>query len=218
MTPQLPTRRIEGWTLFGLISFLVVAMSAITLALNPDIVEGTRGVIRATARSSFVLFLAAFTASALATLVPTALTRTLVRERRYIGLAFAVSHLVHAIAIYAYGQLAPEFWPGRTWLTNVPGSVGYLFILLMAITSFKGPASLLGPKGWKRLHTTGMWVIAAIFAYSYFKRIPMSYLYAVPFAILCSAAAVRVVGKVSQSVKRNQAAQRVAMSRPVQAS
>lgn len=195
--------RFQGWSLFSLIAALVLLMTALTLAVNPDLTEGVRSAIRATARSSFALFLLAFTASAFAVLVPSPLSKSLVRERRFIGLAFAFSHLVHAVLIYWYGQLNTEFWPGRTAVGNLPGSVGYVFILLLALTSFKSTTRLIGAIAWKRLHTTGMWVLAAIFAYSNFKRIPMSAWYVLPFGLICAATAVRLVGKLAQANKRH---------------
>ncbi|MES2820915.1 MAG: ferric reductase-like transmembrane domain-containing protein [Pseudomonadota bacterium] len=208
MNAQSPLERLRGWRLFGLFALLVLLMTALTLALTPDLVEGIRSAIRSTARSSFALFLAAFVASALAVLIPSPFTKALVRERRFIGLAFAFSHFVHALLIIAYGQLNQEFWPGRTALNNLPGSVGYLFIFLLAATSFKSTSRLLGAKAWKRLHLTGMWVIAAIFAYSNFKRIPMSAWYVLPFGIIFSAAVIRGLGTLAQATKRNQSKQR----------
>ncbi|ANI60906.1 ferric reductase-like transmembrane domain-containing protein [Pseudomonas sp. GR 6-02] len=201
MMTQVP--RYHGWSLFGLLAMLVLLMTGLILLLNPDLVEATRSAIRATARTSFALFLAAFTASALAVLVPSPFSHSLVRERRFIGLAFAFSHLVHAILIYSYGQLNPEFWPGRTTVGNIPGSVGYLFILLMALTSFKTTARLIGPKVWKALHTCGMWVIAAVFAFSNFKRIPLSAWYVLPFGLMFSAIVIRLLGTIAQKYKRS---------------
>ncbi|WP_257455136.1 ferric reductase-like transmembrane domain-containing protein [Archangium lipolyticum] len=204
MNTKVPS--ITGWKLFWLIGTLVLAMSALLLALNADPVEGTRSVIRATARTSFALFLAAFVASSLNTLVPSDFTRRLMRERRYVGLSFAFSHLVHLMAIFSYGVLNPQFWPSRNTLTNTPGTVGYVFIALLAITSFHVVSRHMTAASWKRLHTVGMWVIAAIFGYSFFKRIPtMSVLYAIPFSMLCAAVAVRLVGKWAQANKRRQA-------------
>jgi DMSO/TMAO reductase YedYZ heme-binding membrane subunit len=201
------SKSFRGWQLFGLIAVLIVMMSVLVIAIHPDLVEGLRSAIRATARSSFILFLTAFTASAFAVLVPSPLSKALVRERRFIGLAFAFSHLVHAVLIYAYGQLNTEFWPARTVANNIPGGTAYVFILLMALTSFKGPARLLGPKAWKALHVTGLWIIVAVFAYSNFKRIPMSDWYVLPFGVTCAAIAIRLVGKLAIANKRSQARQ-----------
>lgn len=202
----LKTSSIHGWKLFWLLAAAVLAMSALILALNPNPAEAMRSVIRATARSSFVLFLATFVASSLATLVPNDFTRALVRERRYIGLSFAFSHLVHLGAIFSYGALNPQFWPSRGGLTNLPGTVGYVFIALLTVTSFHAISKRMSAASWKRLHTGGVWVIALIFGLSFFKRIPtMGVLYAIPFSILCAAVAVRLVGKWAQANKRKQA-------------
>ncbi|ALN91914.1 ferric reductase-like transmembrane domain-containing protein [Lysobacter gummosus] len=217
MNLQTTTPLTSGWKLFGVIAALILAMSAAILWAHADPVEGVRSLIRATARTSFTLFLIAFTASAFVALVPAPWSKAVLRERRYIGLAFAFSHLVHAIAIYSYGRLAPEFWPGRTGFANVPGSVGYLFIVLMTVTSFKPVARRLSAVAWKRLHTTGMWVIAAVFASSYFKRIPMDSAYAIPFGILLAAIAIRQVGKLAQANKRRQTATRGAAQYPTEA-
>ncbi len=142
----------HGWRLFAVLAVAVLCMTALVLALQAQPVEGLRSAIRATARSSFALFLAAFLASSLATLVPGPGTRALLRERRYLGLAFAFSHAVHALLILAYWKLFPEtFWSGRSVAANIPGSIGYLFILLLTLTSFRTPARLLGPRAWKAL-------------------------------------------------------------------
>ncbi|BFT63517.1 hypothetical protein [Pseudomonas moorei] len=202
MKLQLP--RYEGWSLFGLLCVLILVMAASIVVLNPELVEGLRSAIRATARTSFVLFLAAFTASAFAVLVPSPLSKALVRERRFIGLAFAFSHLLHAVLIYKYGQLNTEFWPGRSTITNIPGTLGYLFILFMTLTSFKTTTRLIGRKAWKALHVSGMWVLAAVFTYSNFKRIPLSTWYVLPFGIMFSAVAIRLVGKLALKNRRNQ--------------
>lgn len=208
------SRTLGGWSLFWLIGLSILAMSALILALNPDTTEAVRSVIRATAHTSFALFLVAFVASSLAALVPNDLTRGLMRERRYIGLSFAFSHLVHLLAIVAYGVLNPQFWPGRSALTNTPGTVGYVFIALLALTSFRFASRHMSGAAWKRLHTAGIWVIAAIFGYSFFKRIPtLSVLYAIPFSILCAAVAVRLVGKWAQANKRRHAQAR-SLDRP----
>ncbi len=60
----------HGWRLFAVLAVAVLCMTALVLALQAQPVEGLRSAIRATARSSFALFLVAFLASSLATLVP----------------------------------------------------------------------------------------------------------------------------------------------------
>lgn len=129
----------SGWKLFAALAGLTLAMTAIVLASQPD-PDGLRSAIRATARSSFALFLLAFLASSLVTLLPGTSSRRILQERRYLGLAFAFSHTVHGVLIYRYAQQFPElFWAGRTLTSSLPGTVGYLFVLLLTATSFKPP-------------------------------------------------------------------------------
>lgn len=204
---NIQSKSLRGWQLFSLIAVLVTAMSVTAIAIQPDLVDGLRSAIRATARSSFVLFLIAFTASAFAVLVPSPLSKALVRERRFIGLAFAFSHLVHAVVVYVYTLVDTEFRQSATVANNIPGTIGYMFILLLALTSFKSSARLLGPKAWKKLHVTGMWVIAAVFIYAYVTDISKSAWYVLPFGLICGAVAVRLVGKLAIANKRNQTKQ-----------
>lgn len=192
-----------GWKLFTALAAVTLLMTAAMLLSQPFGVEGLRSAIRATARSSFVLFLAAFLASALVTLLPGAASRQLLRERRYIGLAFAFSHSVHGALIYLYAQRYPElFWAVRTAVANIPGSLGYLFILLLTLTSFKAPMRLLGPRLWKGLHSTGTWVLAAVFCLSFYKRIPLGGWYPLAFALMFAAIALKLIAKQAQRLRR----------------
>jgi len=100
------------------------------------------------------------------------------------------------VALIAYINTAPEaFWVGRTPATNVPGYIGYTVILLLTVTSFKTPARLIGPINWKRLHRTGVWIIAIIFAGSYFTRIHQHPGYVVPGMIMVAAMLLRVTAR-----------------------
>jgi len=192
-----------GWKLFTALAGLTLLMTALTLAAYPAGADGLRSAIRATARSSLALFLLAFLASSLVTLLPGARSRRLVRERRYLGLAFAFSHTVHGLLIYRYAQQFPElFWAGRTVTSSLPGSIGYLFLLLLTLTSFKTPMRLLGARAWKALHSTGMWVLAAVFCLSFYKRIPMAGWYPLAFALMVSAIALKLTAKLAQRQRR----------------
>ncbi|MCG8293167.1 ferric reductase-like transmembrane domain-containing protein [Pseudomonas entomophila] len=186
----------SGWKLFAALAALTLLMTTMVLIAHPLGSEGLRSAIRATARSSFALFLLTFLASSLVVLLPSDASRRLLRERRYLGLAFAFSHTVHGVLIYLYAQGYPElFWAGRTALANLPGSLGYLFILLLALTSFKAPMRLLGPRLWKGLHATGTWLLAGVFCLSFYKRIPMGGGYPLAFALMFAAIALKLVAK-----------------------
>lgn len=195
---------LRGWTLFSLLSLAVLLFATSTMLWHTELVDALRSAIRVTARTSFALFLLTFLASSLATLVPTGRTKALLRERRFLGLSFAFSHLVHGILILIYANMFPEtFWNGRTAAANIPGSVGYLFILLLAVTSFPVMVRLLGFSAWKLLHSTGTWVIAALFCYSFYKRIPLHPWYLIAFSIMVSAIVLKLTAKVAVRARKS---------------
>lgn len=197
----------SGWRVFWAATALLAAMALILLAWAGWNIEGYRLVIRATARTSLTLFLAAFCASALVALWPGTLSRWLRRNRRQLGLAFAMSHFIHLVAILAFAQADPAtFWtlsPSRSILT---GGLAYLAIALLAATSFDRMVALLGAPAWRRLHLAGIWFIWLSFVFTNAKRIPVSLWYALPVAILLAAAALRVL------VRRQSGATRVAVA------
>ncbi|PJI49067.1 MAG: hypothetical protein CTR55_06760 [Pseudomonas sp.] len=196
--------RLHGWRLFSLLSLLVLIAAALALWAQPQWVEALRSSIRVTARTSFALFLATFLASSLAALVPSDLTRGLLRERRFLGLAFAFSHAVHAVLIILYVKFFPEtFWHGRSAAANIPGSVGYLFIILLTITSFSYAVKLLGARLWKGLHSTGTWVIAGVFFLSFYKRLPMGSWYPLGFGLIFSAIVFKLIAKLAAHLRRS---------------
>jgi methionine sulfoxide reductase heme-binding subunit len=190
----------EGWSIVGAVTvalILVVTMEAM-VASAP--VEGVRGIIRATARSSFALFALAFTASAACYFWPNAWTRWQLRNRRYLGVSFAVSHLVHLLAIFALGQLAPaELAAEANAVTWIFGGLAYVFIGLMTATSFDSTARLIGPRAWSLLHTIGSYYIWLIFANSYLARATMIPAYIPVAALVVFILGLRITARISKA-------------------
>lgn len=186
----------EGWRLFWLLSLALAAMALGLLFAAGWGTEGCRVVIRATARTSLLLFLAAFTASAVARLWPGAFAQWLLRNRRQFGLSFAMSHLIHAVAIVALYRTDPAtFWMLTNAKSIVSGSVAYLFIAALAATSFNTVVRAMGPKAWRALHRAGVWVIAISFIFTNGKRIPVSAWYALPVALVVLAIILRLAAR-----------------------
>lgn len=182
----------DGWRLTGVIGAGLLVMSAAAYLLTPDPVVGVRLVIRLTARTSLALFLLAFTASALVRLYPSPFTRWLRGNRRHVGVAFAISHVVHLAAIIALARLDyGVFLQLTNIVAYVGGGLAYLFIVLMTATSFDRTAALIGPRAWHWLHMTGMWYIWLSFALNFGKRVPASPFYLIPVAFIGLAALIR---------------------------
>lgn len=188
---------IEGGRLWLLLAAAVTAMVAVILAMDNG-VEGARLAVRATARSSFALFLIAFTASSLARLWPSDTTRWLLPNRRWFGLGFAWSHLLHLIAIlWLFGNYAGQV-PAPPMATIVGGGIAYVFIAAMAATSFDGAVRWMGARNWQRLHKVGAWYIWIVFMTSYGKRAIVMPEYIPPVLLLIAAAALRFAWKRSR--------------------
>ena len=113
----------------------LVAMVAVLLAASGWTEAGLRLIIRATARTSVALFLAAFVASAVRQRWPGPATSWLLQNRRYVGLAFAISHLLHLLAILALRDAFPATFAEVPWVTIVVGGLGFVVVAVMALTS-----------------------------------------------------------------------------------
>lgn len=132
--------------------------------------ESLRRMIRWTARTSLVLFLAAFLASTLRRRFPSDASRWLVQNRRYVGLSFAVSHLLHLIAIVTLVRRFPEAFADIPWVTLVFGGGGFVVVGLMAATSSDAAVAWLGARRWSRLHRFGLYYLWVVFAFTYLDQ------------------------------------------------
>ncbi len=159
------------WRVFWMLAALVVGAATVTSFADGVSVETIRRTVRLTAQMSLVLFCTAFGAAALARLWPGELTFTLRRNRRQIGLAFAVSHACHAVALAAFARISPvQFHEQADIAMFVFGGLAYLFIIAMAATSFDRTAALIGPRAWRLLHLVGGYDIWTTFLIAESKR------------------------------------------------
>ena len=194
---------MNGWRLTGVLSLLLSVMALYLLSVQGWDAEGVRLVIRATARTSLVLFVLAFTASAMVELLPSEAARWQRRNRRYLGVSFAVSHLIHLIAILALASIDQVlFWKLTNINTIVLAGTAYLFIAAMAATSFDRAVAWLGPRKWRLLHLLGGWYIWISFAVAVGKRVPLDRFYWPMAALVLAAGVVRLVAMWRRNRRR----------------
>jgi DMSO/TMAO reductase YedYZ heme-binding membrane subunit len=158
--------RIGGPNLpIGYLLFVGGLCAAVVTTQDPG-PEEVRAVIRATAFTSAVAFLSAFCASALHRLRPSAVTRWLMANRRYLGLSLAASHWWHLLAIIALVRLYSDGSAPIAPVVKIFGSAGFVFLGLMAATSNDAAQRALG-RGWGVLHTVGVYVLWLDFIFTY---------------------------------------------------
>jgi sulfoxide reductase heme-binding subunit YedZ len=188
------TRWLEGWPLTLLATAIIASLAAAIVLAGGAGPEAIGRAIRLTARTSFALFLAAFTASAAHRLWRSRFTRWQLRNRRYLGVAFAGSHAVHAAAIATLAVLAPvAFHDHAADMARAPGLIAYGFLAAMTATSFDRTAAWLGRRAWRALHLVGSIYLWGAFVQAFFRRALHAPGYWLPVALAVAAIAVRII-------------------------
>lgn len=195
----------EGWRQIGLWSIALIVMSATAIAIHGiGSEEGIRAGIRWTARTSLLAFYFSFVAGPLAKHLRNDFTRNLMRARRYWGISFFISHMLHfvfiiALVITVYDSDFVGFFDARAL---IGGGAAYFLVTLMAFTSTNHWYQRLGAKNWRRLHMTGqiyVWLIftSAFGGYALFGNADRGSptLAAIIFAFLLGAMALRLIPK-----------------------
>lgn len=196
---------MKGWKVVAISTlFLLVAFGAIVSIYGTD-ERGLRVLVRATARLSFLFFLAVYVASSARRLWPNDTTKWMLKNRRYLGLSFFVAHLLHLDAILLLDTLLGDAFRVE-WVTLLGGGLAYLLITAMALTSSDRAVKRLGPQRWSRLHRFGIHYAWFIWL---FQWLPLSFespAYA-PFLLLTLAAlGVRIAARRARAASQPAAA------------
>jgi sulfoxide reductase heme-binding subunit YedZ len=206
MEDIMPRRRqswFDGWQLFAALTLILIALSVWIAGMRQFEVDGVRMVIRFTARTSLLLFCLAFSAGALARLWPVPWTRWQRRNRRYLGVSFAASHGIHAVAIVCFAAMAPaDYMAATSAATYLFGGIGYAFIIAMTATSFDRTAAAIGPRAWRILHLAGGYYLWFQFMVSFGKRVPAMPLYALFLVPLLAVMTLRLIAMMPASSRR----------------
>jgi sulfoxide reductase heme-binding subunit YedZ len=79
--------------------------------------------------------------------------------------------------------------------TLVSGGIAYLFIIVMAATSFDRTAAWIGPRAWRALHWMGGYYIWVSFIVTNGKRIGVSPYYALPVLLMVAILVLRIAAR-----------------------
>ena len=150
---------------------IIVAATLLNLAIAAGLLiiggtdkDATELALRTTARVSFFWFMLVFVASPIDRLWPSEASDWLVRRRRALGVVFGLSMSIHVgFILRLYALHAPERPPMVTDADFLIGIPGLVLVALLTITSIDALRDRLGPVAWRRLHTTGVYVVWSIF-------------------------------------------------------
>lgn len=190
--------QLNGWTVTLWATIAVCTACSFMFTLNHGGVEGWRAVIRTSAKTSILFFLAAFVASSARVFWRNQATKWLLANRRYVGVSYAASQTVHLLGIVAVARLDPTFELSAT--TLIFGGIAYALAYAMAATSSDRAVAALGLRRWRLLHKTGMYWNWAIFVLSYGPRMAMqSAWYAIFVIPLLAAVALRFAARTKKA-------------------
>jgi hypothetical protein len=130
---------IGGWRLFAVVSVVITAFMLLRLgSVDFSSPQDLSSMIQYSVRWAVPFIFLVIATSALFRLFPGRSTRWLLRNRRYIGLCFAVAMAWQGAFIFIVSFSHSMHYYGEIYLLRdeLEGSSGYLFLAAMTMTSF----------------------------------------------------------------------------------
>lgn len=164
MNSFLKNKAINKWRLFWLIS---VPMSAVIFMelMRTDLstAAGVSHMIGFSVRFAVPLIFLVVAASAVHSLFPGPLSSWWLRNRKYIGLCFAVAMAWQGLFIFMMSNFFRSYYFEEIYLfrDELEGTTGYIFLTAMVVTSFQFGRKFLSQKQWKLLHRIGIYFLWA---------------------------------------------------------
>jgi len=206
-------KAVNGWGLFWLISIPVcLVMFAAMMRTDLSTPAGVSSMIQLSVRCAVPFIYLVVAASSVHILFPGAFSKWWLRNRKYFGLCFAVGMAWQGLFIFIISTSFRDYYFEDVYLLRdeLEGTVGYIFLPAMVITSFHFCRKHLSTSQWKLIHKSGIYFLWAYpFSvywwnlYYYGNPLPIDYLY---YWAGFLAVAVRIAAwykKRQQSAERN---------------
>jgi sulfoxide reductase heme-binding subunit YedZ len=160
----LKNKTINGWRLFWLISVpMSVVMVIAMLGVDMSTGAGVSKMIGFSVRWAVPFIYLVVAASSVQILFPGPFPMWWLRNRKYIGLCFAVAMAWQGAFIFTMSMFFRDYYYEDIYLLRdeLEGSVGYIFLTAMVVTSFRFGRKYLTQKQWKLLHKSGIYFLWA---------------------------------------------------------
>ncbi len=160
----LKNRAINRWSLFWLVSIpmsivMIIASMGADLSTGPGVSE----MISFSVRWAVPFIFLVVAISSLQILFPGPLPMWLLRNRKYIGMCFAVAMAWQGLFIFIMSTFFRDYYFEDVYLLRdeLEGSIGYIFLPAMVLTSFRFVSKHLSAKQWKLIHKSGLYFLFA---------------------------------------------------------
>ena len=180
-------KAVNGWRLFWSVSVpMSIIMVVATVGADITSAAGVSHMIQFSVRWAVPLIFLVVAASSAQILFPGPFPMWLMRNRKYVGLCFAVAMAWQGLFIFIMSNYFREYYFEEIFYLRdeLEGSTGYLFLAAMVITSFRFGRKHLSAKQWKLLHKSGLYFLWAYpfsvywWNLSYYKDpVPIDYVF-----------------------------------------
>ncbi len=183
----LSTKAINQWRLYWLIAFpMSIVMVIAMMGVDMSTVAGVRSMIQLSVRWAVPFIFLVVAASAVQTLFPGPFPAWWLRNRPYIGMCFATAMAWQGMFIFMMSNFFRDYYFEEVYLLRdeLEGSIGYIFLAAMVVTSFHFGRKHLTMKQWKLLHRSAVYFLwaypMAVYWWNLFyyeNPLPIDYVY-----------------------------------------
>ena len=157
-------KAINKWRLFWLISIpMSITMVVTMMGTDMSTAPGVSSMIGFSVRLAVPFIYLVVAASSVHILFPGTFTKWWLRNRKYIGMCFAVAMSWQGLFIFIMSYFFRDYYFENVYLfrDELEGSIGYIFLPAMVVTSFHFGRKHLSSKQWKLLHKSGIYFLWA---------------------------------------------------------
>ena len=180
-------KAINKWRLFWLISIPMLITIVVTMmGADMSTASGVSSMIGFSVRLAVPFIFLVVAASSMQILFPGSFSKWWLRNRKYIGMCFAVAMSWQGLFIFIMSYFFRDYYFENVYLfrDELEGSIGYIFLPAMVVTSFHFGRKHLSSKQWKLLHKSGIYFLWAYpfstywWSLSYYQNpVPLDYVY-----------------------------------------
>ena len=157
-------KAINQWNLFWLVSApMSIVMVVALMGADMTTGAGVSEMIGFSVRWAVPFIYLVVAASSVQILFPGPFPQWWLRNRKYIGMCFAVAMAWQATFIFIMSTFFRDYYFEDVYLLRdeLEGSVGYIFLVAMVLTSFDFGRKHLSRQQWKIIHKTGIYFLFA---------------------------------------------------------
>jgi hypothetical protein len=160
----LKNKAINGWRLFSLIAIpMSIVMVVAMIGTDMSTGRGVSSMIGFSVRFAVPFIFLVVATSSLQILFPGPFPMWLLRNRKHIGMCFAVAMAWQGLFIFIMSNFFREYYYADVYLLRdeLEGSIGYIFLPAMVVTSFHFGRKYVNQKQWKLIHKTAIYFLWA---------------------------------------------------------